>query len=161
MASHYFYLMSEIVSLREITQETLHAVLKLRVSLDQEPYVAPSSVSIAQAYYHPEAWFRAIYADDTPVGFLMLEDWSNVSGEMAGKPVLLWRFMIDRQFQRKGYGKAALCELVEHIRAGASLDHFLTSCVEGPHSPKPFYTKFGFVDTGDMLDGEAVLRYEL
>jgi diamine N-acetyltransferase len=62
------------VSLREVTAGTVRAICRLDVSEEQKHFVAPNAVSIAQAYFEPKAWFRAIYADDTPVGFLMLYD---------------------------------------------------------------------------------------
>jgi DNA-3-methyladenine glycosylase I len=60
------------VTLREVTKDTVRAICNLKVSESQNGFVAPNAVSIAQAYFAETAWFRAIYADDTPVGFLML-----------------------------------------------------------------------------------------
>ena len=63
------------VSLREVTRENLKAVLHLKVAPSQEHLVADNATSIAQAHFYPEiAWFRAIYADETPVGFMLLSD---------------------------------------------------------------------------------------
>ena len=90
------------VSLREITQETVNFILNLRVAKEQEQFVASNAVSIAEAHFSAEAWFRAIYADETPVGFLMLSDQPD-KGEY-----FLWRFMVDAQHQGKGYGRRAL-----------------------------------------------------
>ena len=63
------------VSLREVTRENLKAVLHLKVDPSQEHLVADNATSIAQAHFYPEiAWFRAIYADETPVGIMLLSD---------------------------------------------------------------------------------------
>ncbi len=63
------------VTLREITKENLKDILRLKVAPNQEQFVAPNAVLIAEAHFAPEVvWFRAIYAGDVPVGFLMLED---------------------------------------------------------------------------------------
>ena len=62
------------VSLREVTKDTLQSILDLKVSPDQEQFVATNAKSIAQAHFYESAWFRAIYADDVPVGFVMLSD---------------------------------------------------------------------------------------
>jgi diamine N-acetyltransferase len=56
------------ISLREVTAETAREIMRLEVNDAQKHFVAPNSVSIAQAYFEPKAWFRAIYADDTPGG---------------------------------------------------------------------------------------------
>ena len=80
------------VSLREITQETVNSILNLRVTKEQEQFVASNAVSIAQAHFSADAWFRAIYADETPVGFLMLSDQPD-KGEY-----FLWYLMVDAQY---------------------------------------------------------------
>jgi len=60
--------------LREITADTVLAVLRLAFAEDQKSFVATNAVSLAQALFAPEAWYRAIYLGDQPVGFVMLED---------------------------------------------------------------------------------------
>jgi diamine N-acetyltransferase len=72
-------MVQEKISLREITENTLHSILKLEVHDEQKSFVAPNAVSIAQAHFSKHAWFRGIYADDTsvgagdtPVGFVMM-----------------------------------------------------------------------------------------
>jgi len=64
------------VSLREITAETVRTITQLSVAPDQNQFVAPNAVSLAQALFAPEAWYRAIYLGEEPVGFVMLEDQS-------------------------------------------------------------------------------------
>jgi diamine N-acetyltransferase len=48
------------VQLREITPESLHAVLDLAVAPDQRQFVATNARSIAEAHFEPPAWFRAV-----------------------------------------------------------------------------------------------------
>jgi diamine N-acetyltransferase len=143
------------VTLREVTAETLGDVLRLKVAPAQERFVAGNAVSIAQAHFSPVAWFRAIYADETPVGFVMLSD------DPAKPEYGLWRFMIDVRYQRLGFGRAAMALIVEHVltRPGATV--LLTSCVEGEGGPKGFYESLGFVATGEIDDGETVLALQL
>ncbi len=144
------------VSLREITKETLRDITRLRVSPEQERLVATNAESIAEAYFSPDiAWFRAIYADDTPVGFLMLED-----NATAGQ-YFLWRFMIDAGYQRSGIGQRALELLFEYVKTRPGASVLYTSCVPGEGSPGPFYERMGFVYTGKEDSGELVMRREL
>lgn len=144
------------VTLREVTKESLRDVLALRVAPDQERFVASNAVSIAQAHFHPEvAWFRAIYADDTPVGFLMLHD------EPATATYYLWRFMIDHRFQQLGFGRRALELLLDHVRGRPRATALALSYVPGDGSPAPFYERLGFARTGEEDDGELVMRIEL
>lgn len=144
------------ISLREITKETLRDITRLKVSPEQERLVATNAESIAEAYFSPDiAWFRAIYADDIPVGFLMIED-NATEGQYY-----LWRFMIDVRYQRRGIGQKALELLFEHVKTRPSASVLLTSCVPGQGSPGPFYERMGFVYTGEEDSGELVMRREL
>jgi diamine N-acetyltransferase len=145
-----------LITLREITKETLHSILKLEVAEYQKGFVAPNAVSIAQAHFEPEnAWFRAIYADETPVGFVMVDD--DPENEEYG----LWRFMIDHRYQGAGFGRRALLTVIEHIKSRPGAKEFFTSCVPGEGSPCPFYEKMGFVYTGEIDDGELVMKLTL
>jgi len=84
-------------------------------------FVATNAVSLAQAHFHPEAWYRLIHAGATPVGFVMLEDWTALPDRApddwkADPYVYLWRFMIDQRYQRQGFGARALLWLIDHAR---------------------------------------------
>jgi len=144
-----------VVTLREITGETVRTILRLAVRADQNGFVAPNAVSIAEAHFAPEAWFRAIYADDTPVGFVMLSD------KPAVPEYFLWRFMIDARYQGMDFGRRALEQVIAHVRTRPGARAFLTSIVPGEGSPQGFYEKLGFALTGDVEDGEAVMRLDL
>ena len=144
-----------MVSLREITKETLRDILRLKVGDDQQHFVANNAVSIAQAHFEPKAWFRGVYADETPVGFVMLSD------DPDTPEYYLWRFMIDRRYQGRGYGWQALQRLGEHVKSRPGAVELLVSYVPGDGSPGEFYHKFGFVDTGEEDDGELVSKLTL
>lgn len=144
------------VTLREVTKETVRAILRLKVAPEQEQFVASNAVSIAQAYFDREiAWFRAIYADEVPVGFVMLSD------DPAKPEYFLWRFMIDARYQGHGYGRRAIDLLIEYVRTRPGAKELLVSCVPGDGSPCPFYEKLGFVYTGEQDEDELVLRLDL
>jgi len=64
-------------SLRPITAGTVRQIIKLAVAPGQERFVASNAVSLAEALFAPEAWYRAIYAGDEPAGFVMLFDESS------------------------------------------------------------------------------------
>ena len=144
------------VTLREITRESLGPVLKLRTAPAQERFVASNAVSIAQAHFYPEtAWFRGIYADDEPVGFVMLEI-------DASKPEYsVWRLMIDANHQGKGYGRQAMNLVIERVRTLPGARELLLSVVPGEGSPAPFYESLGFAFTGEVHHGEHVMSLVL
>jgi diamine N-acetyltransferase len=154
------------VSLREITPQNVRIICLLDVADDQRGLVAPNALSIAQAYVHPVAWPRAIYAGEIPVGFAMLEDHALAPDaapeHFEGAPYVgLWRFMIDARFQQHGFGKHALNLLIAHARTRPDAANMLLSFVPAEKNPEPFYRRFGFEPTGEIDDGEVVMRLRL
>jgi diamine N-acetyltransferase len=118
--------------------------------------VAPVGDSIAEAYYVGEqAWYRAIYAGEEPVGFVMLFD------DPAEQRYYLWRLLVDQHHQGQGYGERALRQVVDHVRTRPGAAELGTSYVDAPGGPGGFYRRLGFVPTGEVdEDGEIemVLR---
>ena len=143
------------ITLQEITRDTLRPILRLDVAESQRRFVASNAVSVAQAHFAPEAWFRAIYADKTPVGFVMLSD------EPEEGEYFLWRLMIDEHHQRQGYGLQAVRLLIEHVRTRPKAKELLVSHVPGEGSPAGFYQELGFKYTGEEDDGELVMKLTL
>jgi diamine N-acetyltransferase len=147
------------VRLREVTRDTVFAVCKLDAG-DEGRQVAPNAVSIAQAHFQGEAWFRAVYDDDRLVGFVMLYD--PTLAEKADDPdFFLWRLMIDKSHQGKGYGRAAVETLVEHVRTRPGARRLLVSHVKGADPLSRFYRSLGFRYTGVEDDGELVMERTL
>ena len=147
---------NSIVTLREVTKENLRDIFRLEVAPEQSKYVATNEMSIAQAYFDREiAWFRAIYADETPVGFLMLSD------NASEQKYFLWRLMIDARYQKLGFAKRALELLFDYVRARPGAKEILVSYLPGEGGPQGFYEKLGFVPTGEMLGEEVVMRRDL
>ncbi|GAC1345773.1 MAG: GNAT family N-acetyltransferase [Ktedonobacteraceae bacterium] len=144
-----------VVSLREITAKTVWDICELRVAPNQENFVAPNAFSIAQAHFSDVAWFRAIYAGETPVGFIMLSD-------DAKKPeYYLWRLMIASEHQGKGFGRRAVLQLIDYVRTRPGATQLLVSYEPGEGSPRDFYRKLGFEETGEVDAGEIVMRLRL
>ena len=141
-------------SLREITKETVRLVTALDVGPDQHGLVAPNSISIAEAYFEPKAWFRAIYYGEEPAGFAMV--WRDPDERLF----YIWRFMVDAGFQRKGVGRRALELLLDEARADG-VDEVTLSVVSGPTSAMPFYERCGFEATGEMHGDEAEMKLTL
>jgi diamine N-acetyltransferase len=143
------------VSLREITKETLRSILRLKVSEPQEDLVADNGNSIAQAHFDEKAWFRGIYAGETPVGFAML------SIDREKPEFYLWRFMIDEAQQGKGYGKRAMELLMERMRDEFEAKELTLHVMDLPHSARAFYESLGFTWAGEVEEDELVMRTEL
>lgn len=140
------------VTLREVTAETVPAICKLQVRPEQQAFVASNAFSIAQAHFDPKAWFRAIYAGEEPVGFVML------SLDEKTPEYCIWRFMIDARHQGRGYRRAALELAIDAIRGRPGATEVLLSYVPAPGSPEAFYRQAGFQPTGQILEGEVVMK---
>ena len=147
---------SSRVSLKEITTPMVRDVCRLSVLDHQHRFVAHNTVSLAQACFEPKAWTRAVYADETLVGFVMVYD-NDQKHEYT-----LWRFMIDGRYQHLGFGRQALAKVVDYVRTRPGAKEFLAYVVQEPQGPQPFYEALGFSPTGKVdEDGEAELRLSL
>jgi len=142
------------VTLGEVGDDNVQAVIDLSVSPDQSQFVAPNVKSLAQAFATTKVWVRAVYADDDLVGFVMLSD-------DADKPrYYLWRFMIDQRYQGLGYGRQAMTLVHQYVRSRPAGDRIYLSYVPEDGGPEPFYKSLGYEDTGVERGGEleAVLH---
>jgi diamine N-acetyltransferase len=146
-----------VVSLREITAETVREICQLSTTLseEQQKMVAPNALSIAQAHFSDKAWFRAIYADEVPVGFVMLYD------DAEKSEYFLWRLMVAGPHQGKAYGRRAVELLIEYVRTRPKAKELLASYVPIEGGPEGFYRKLGFEPTGEIDHGEVVIRLPL
>jgi diamine N-acetyltransferase len=149
------------ITLREVTDANRGSVLALRAAPGQDAYVASVEASFQDAEETPEGnpWYRAIYAGDQPVGFVMLS-WDVTPAPGILGPWFLWRLLIDERHQRRGYGREALRQIVEIIRAEGATE-LLTSYVPGDGGPWPFYERLGFSPTGQIEEDEIVIRLSL
>ena len=152
-----------LVTLREITAANRADVEALAVSPEQTDYVTGVADSLREAGEEPDArpWYRAVYADGTPVGFVMISDGITVENPDYLGPYYLWRLLVDRRYQRRGYGGQVLALVVAELRTRPDASVLLTSVQPGPASPLEFYLEHGFRDTGAVHQGELVLELEL
>ena len=149
------------VTLREITAETVRAVIELSVSEYQNRFVAPNAMSLAQALFSPQAWYRAIYLDEELVGFVMLADDSLLAPMPENPKVGVWRLMVDAKHQRKGIGRAAMGLVIEHVRRKGIFKALEISYVPEEGGPQKLYLSLGFRPTGEIDEGEVVMALPL
>jgi diamine N-acetyltransferase len=140
--------MSNDVRLEDVTALNWRAVVNLKLADDQQRLLASNVYSIAQSKFDPDAHPRAIYAGETVVGFLMY-DVPEIDDEE--QTAAIYRFMIDRDHQGKGYGRAALTQAIEEIRQIPGITKASISYVRNNARAKKFYASFGFVE----IDGQA------
>jgi GNAT superfamily N-acetyltransferase len=151
------------ITLREITGDNRGAVLALRTTPAQEQFVSTVAYSLTEAEENPEGnpWLRAVYADEQPVGFVMLS-WNvpPAPPEIIG-PWFLWKIVIDRRHQGRGYGAATVRLVADLVRAEGATE-LVTSYVAEEGGPAGFYERLGFTPTGDLDDsGEVIVGLPL
>ena len=151
------------VSLREIDDANRDAVLALRVTPTQERFVGTVAKSLKEAAETPEGrpWYRAVYADDLPVGFVMLSwDVTPEPPRIIG-PWFLWRLLIDVEHQGQGYGREAVRLVADVVRDNGA-NELLTSYGLGEGGPELFYRQVGFKPTGELAEkGEIIVALDL
>lgn len=135
------------VHLRRVTRDNYRECTALRVKESQAGFVATNVESLAEAYVNPTLVPLAIYeasmrgADPTPgtmVGFTMYE--------VAAGIGFILRLMIDRNHQGKGYGRAAMLEVIRRFRLHPDVEMVATSHQRGNEAASRLYRSLGFVD---------------
>ena len=72
----------------------------------------------------------------------------------------LWRFMIDKNFQGKGYGSAALEKIIAYFRDNGT-GYIKLSTKESNTTALSLYHKYHFEENGEMNEDEIVLQLNL
>lgn len=148
------------VTLRQISAASVNAVFELSTTQKQRVFVQSNAVSLAQALFAPEAWYRAIYLHDSPAGFVMLYDETLREVPPMAPELWVWRLMVDAKFQGRGIGSAAMRLVFAHAKTrGVPL--LQLSYVPAYGNPEPFYTRLGFRHTDRLQDGELVLEWPI
>lgn len=147
------------LSLRPLTLDTWDDCIDLKVRDDQREFIAPNLYSIAEAQFYPGTVCRAVYADETMVGFLMYgpdAGYSPPNERDAAYAVV--RLMIDQEHQGKGYGHAAMEAAINEIVATDRCQSIYLSFTPENARAERLYRRLGFLPTGGVADGEVVFR---
>ncbi|MCQ6562752.1 GNAT family N-acetyltransferase [Paenibacillus mendelii] len=153
-----------MITLRKITLENRRAIFNLEVLEDQRRFVASNLSSVASCYVlatnggHPFPF--AIYADEQPVGFVMIT--YRITGyelpAIADDSYCILRLMIDKQYQNKGYGREAMNKILEFIRTfPAGPSHYCWISYKADNvAAKRLYESFGFRDNSEIIGDELI-----
>ena len=155
------------VELRDIvTHEDRAAVLRLRRAPGQERYLGSMESHFEDAEDEPGAMPRYWSAHDAAsgdlVGFVMISDNipEPIPDDQVG-PYYLWRLLIDEAVQGRGYGSGTIDAVVDYLRSRPNAEILYTSCADGPGSPKGFYLRYGFTETGRVIWDEELFALDL
>ncbi|MBO4452620.1 MAG: GNAT family N-acetyltransferase [Clostridia bacterium] len=163
---------NEEIRLVEIDTDNFYDILDLKVTKVQKNYVASNIFSLAEAYANVSEGKYAkpfgIYAGEKAVGFVMIgyisaEDAKKEAEEDEDEEVpqfiygsyLIWRFMVDKRYQKRGYGSKALKLALDFIRTfpkGAAEYCWLSYEPENEVAKK-LYASFGFKEYDRLPKG--------
>lgn len=145
-----------MVSLKIVDENNFRTIVGMKLNEEQSKYVASNMYSLAQAWlYHEVAKPYAIYNDEEVIGFMML-DWDEKKRECS-----IWRFMIATDQQGKGYGRKALEYALNIIKEAEKFDYVFLDYVPGNVVGKHLYESMGFKETGEIDEGEIVMKLDL
>jgi len=145
-----------MITLRKIDVYNFAKVIRLEVDESQQDFVTSNAFSLSQAYVMPECRPLAIYNGMSPVGFAMY------ALDRDEHEYWVYRLMIDKNHQRKGFGREAMRLLIEHIKKEApDRDRLFISFEPTNEGAKRLYTSLGFVPDNREVDGETVYRLNL
>lgn len=146
-----------MIHFRKITEENFDTIIRMKRP-EGEGFVAPNSYSLAQAWLYRDngdVFPFAIYHDETPVGFMLLEE------DMDERSLWLWRIMFPPEHANKGYGTAAIRSIIELARESGKYQAFYLDCNEKNTVGMHVYQKLGFCLTGEVNYGDLEMRLEL
>jgi len=141
------------ITLREITTENFKECVNLTVTESQKNFVAPNVYSIAQSKIYPTNNTFAVYSGDEMVGFVMF------GLDTDDNRFYLGRLMIDEKHQGRGFGRAATLEVIERLKQTEDCTEIYLSFVPENENAEKLYKSVGFERTGEISDGEIVMRF--
>lgn len=136
------------IRLVSVTAANRALVAVLELAPDQMDFVASNAESLDEAETDADAQPRVVMEGDRIVGFLMYE--------ADDDEARIYRFMIDRAHQGRGYGKAALREVLDEITGLGHISHVSICYEPGNEAARHLYRAAGFVEEGLDEDGEMI-----
>jgi diamine N-acetyltransferase len=142
---------------RPVTIKNWQELINIKVREDQKNFVASNLYSIAQSKFgdeyegHWDLFPFGIYDDDKPVGFLMYA----LNFSHPTHQAYIQRLMVDENFQGKGYGRFGMNWMLDFFRADERIKVVGISYEPENEVARKLYASYGFVETGNIVDGET------
>lgn len=145
-----------MISLERVNEQNYQHVFALELADNQKCFVSSNMKSLAQAWiYYDRARPYAIRNDNDIIGFIMFDY------KPSEKKAEIWRFMIGKDFQGKGYGTEALSSAIRLLANENLFSTIQINYVKGNFPAKHLYEKLGFQEIGEMEENEIVMKLYL
>src|SRR5699024_11049261 len=148
-----------MVEFVKINEDNYEAVLRLKVTDGQNEgkFIAPNVRSIADAYLYRKAgdvFPYAVQDGETVVGFVLLDE------DEEEKELMIWRMMVDKDYQGKGYGKAIVEKVIEQFEADDRFEVLIADYVKGNEVMGKLLESLGFeYGEFDEMNNEYVMKF--
>lgn len=142
-----------------IQENNFSDVIELEVTESQSKFVAPNVRSLAECYLYrknQDVFPYAIQDGETVVGFILIDL------DLPEKEIMIWRMMIDKSFQGKGYGRQVIQKVIEYAKQETDYTLLIADYVKGNDVMGNLLRDMGFKDHSfNKEDNEFVLHYSL
>lgn len=141
-----------MIILKDVDRDNFWDIINLSVYENQRDYLTSNAVSIAQSKVQPECTPLAIYNNNKPIGFTMY-CLDKDDGEYW-----IYKFMIDKRYQSKGFGKTAFQLLLERIRQDRGHNKVFLGVHKESIAAIKLYKSFGFEFNGKICGKEHIMQ---
>ncbi|HFH9839286.1 TPA: GNAT family N-acetyltransferase [Streptococcus suis] len=134
-----------MIGLELVNKDNFEAVLQVSLAETDERKVASVEYSLAQAWLHKDSGQLYPYAvkfGKKVVGFVLL------SIQAEDKSYYVWRLLIDKNHQNRGYGKEVIRQVIALAQEDSLCQKVTMHYVIGNHKMRYILEKFGFQSVG-------------
>lgn len=129
------------VSLQPVTLQNWKDCINLKLAPGQEAFLPSNLYSVAEAQFYLEARSRAIYNEaEALVGYALF------GRDVFSGRWKVFRLMIDAAHQRKGYGEAAMRQIIDEIAQEPDGNEILICYHDPNQAARKLYAHLGFVE---------------
>ena len=146
------------ITLRPIDESNFIDCFNLQLGDGQDKFVSHPIRSLAQAYvYRDQCQPFGVYAGDTMAGYVM------VIYDYDEEAYNIWHMMIDKDYQGRGCGKAAMQRVLSYIASKpfGSSNHVSLTCAPDNKAAYGLYKRLGFNESGRSDEDEVELELYL
>ena len=148
------------IHFEEITPDNWRKINALEVKEEQKHFVASNVAILARAfaYRKDNSKVFVIYNNVNPIGLIMQSDIKDGNDLIC----ILDQFMIDKNYQDQGYGKASMELWLSMIKKEKEYSTIELCYIEDNYIAEKLYKSLGFIRTPEEDDeDELIMRYEL
>lgn len=141
-----------MITLKNVDYDNFWEIIDLCVYENQRDFLTSNAVSLAQAKVQQECIPLAIYNDEKPIGFAMY------GIDRKDGQYWIYRFMIDRRYQSKGFGRASFKMLTELIKQDKKYNKILLGVHKESIVAIKLYRSFGFEFNGQVNGRDHIME---